>query len=60
VLEVEEADVDERVLQLLDEDGAGLGRGEEVVVERRDTREVRLNSKSVRNDAIMRNDVARR
>ena len=40
VLEVEEADVDKRVLQLLDEGGAGGGRGEEVVVERRDSREV--------------------
>src|SRR6266702_6749535 len=40
MLEVEEADVDERVLQLLDECGAGVWRGEEVVVEGRDTREV--------------------
>ena len=37
VLEVEETYVDEGVLQLLDEGGAGVWRGEEVVVERRDT-----------------------
>ena len=40
MLEVEEADVDERVLELLDEDGAGVWCTEEVVVERWDTRKV--------------------